>query len=265
MTEALFVLSTGRCGTQWLASMLQQICGNSATVMHEPLGDDYAPREMLSAGDPAKLTAALAEPILAHVDEIEAVLESRSYIECGHPSWSSIPYLIERFARRIRVVHLVRHPVPTAWSWVTQTAYCPPMGPHVRERVLLSPFDEGIRLKSFRDGWAGITPYEKALFYWAEVNTFGLNLGRRVSVPWMQVSIEDLLRGDALPRLLAFAGIDAAAAVVGVVDEYRAHSEFWCDSGLITRHAEVLTVARELGSDPLDFDEPHLRRRYFAR
>jgi hypothetical protein len=264
MTEALFVLSTGRCGTQWLASVLKEICGESVEIMHEPLGDDYAARRMLAAGNPAKLAPDVAEPILAHLDAIEHTLETRSYIECGHPSWSTMPYLIERFAGRIRVVHLVRHPVPTAWSWVTQTAYCPPMGPHVREKVLLSPFDEGIRLTSLRDRWAGMTPYEKALFYWAEVNTFGLDLGRSATVPWMQVRIEDLVRGDALSRLLAFAGVDVASAPIGVVDDYRAYSEFWCDSRLIFRHPEVLGVARELGYDPLEFDEPKLRKRYYA-
>jgi hypothetical protein len=263
MTEALFVLSTGRCGTQWLASVLRRMCGDSIDVRHEPLGSDYAPREMLAARDPSKLDAVLAGPILAHVDEIEQTLATRSYIECGYPSWSTIPYLIDRFAGRVRIVHLVRHPVPTAWSWVSQTAYCPPMSPHLQEKVLLTPFDEGIQFESFRARWPEMTPYEKALFYWAEVNAFGQRL--RDSVPWMQVRFEDLLRGDELSRLLTFAGIDGSAAPTEVIDEFRAHSGFWCDSRLITRHAEVLDVARELGYDPLDFDESKLRRRYYAR
>jgi hypothetical protein len=265
MTEALFVLSTGRCGTQWLASVLQQVCGDSAEVRHEPLGDDYAPREMLAAGHPAKLDPDLAEPIPAHVDAIEQTLTTRSYIECGHPSWSTMPYLIERFAGRIRVVHLVRHPVPTAWSWVSQQAYCPPMSSHLLEKVLLSPFDEGIRFASFRDRWPMMNPYEKALFYWAEVNAFGLDLRHKSAVPWMQVRFEDLLRGADLSRLLVFAGLDAAAATVGMVDEFRAHSGFWCDSRVIARHPEVLEVAAELGYDPFDFDESKLRQRYYAR
>lgn len=264
MTEALFVLSTGRCGTQWLASVLQRICGDSAEVTHEPL-DDYAAREMLAEGDPAKLDSNLAEPILTHLDAIEQTLRTRSYIECGHPSWSTVRYLIDRFAGRMRVVHLVRHPVPTAWSWVSQQAYCPPMGGHLREKTLLSPFDSGIQFESFRDRWSVMNPYEKALFYWAEVNAFALRLQRSVTVPWMQVRFEDLLHGDALPRMLAFAGLDGTTETAGIVDEFRAHSGFWCDSRVIARHPEVLEVAVELGYDPFDFDEAKLRRRYFAR
>src|SRR4051795_10208585 len=141
MSEALFVLSTGRCGTQWLASLFERGGGDRADVRHEPLGSDYAARQMLAAGDPARLGSELAGPILAHIEEIERVLETSSYIECGHPAWSTVPYLIRRFPGRIRIVHLVRHPIPTAWSWVTQLAYCPPMAPHFPEKVLLSPFD----------------------------------------------------------------------------------------------------------------------------
>jgi hypothetical protein len=265
MTEAIFVLSTGRCGTQWLASVLSQICDDSVEVKHEPLGDDYAPRAMLEAGDPAKLDPDLAEPILAHVDDIEQILRTRSYIECGYPSWSTLPYFIDRFPGRVRVIHLVRHPVPTAWSWVTQSAYCPPLGPHLREKVLLSPFDKGVHFASFRKKWDEITPYEKALFYWAEVNAFGLRLQRSTVVPWLTVRFEDLLRGEALARLVAFANLDAAAARapgLEIVDEFRAYAWFWCDPRRIENHPEVLEIADALGYDPLDFDEAALRRRY---
>jgi hypothetical protein len=269
MPEALFVLSTGRCGTQWLASMFDRVGGGAVDVRHEPLRTDYAAREMLAAGDPSGLDPQLAEPILTHIEEIERVLDTRSYIECGHPAWSSIPYLIRRFPSRIRVVHLVRHPVPTAWSWVTQLAYCPPMAAHLPEKVLLSPFDEGVRLESFRDRWAVMNPYEKALYYWAEVNAFGLALERESSVPWIRIRFEDLSRQEEIARLIDFAGMDATAvseaAGIGVVDDHRAHTPFWCDSSLILRHPEIVALAEVFGYDASDFDDTRLRRRYYAR
>jgi hypothetical protein len=166
-------------------------------------------------------------------------------------------------------VHLVRHPVPTAWSWVTQLAYCPPLAPHFPEKVLLSPFDEGVCFESFRDRWAGMNPYEKALYYWAEVNAFGLAMERESSVPWMRIRFEDLQRQDELARLIDFAGLDAAAvsetAGIGVVDDHHAHAPFWCDSGLIRRYPEIVALAEDFGYDPLDFDDAKLRRRYYAR
>src|SRR5262249_56593717 len=109
-----------------------------------------------------------------------------------------------------------------ALSWVTHSAYTPPLAPHVAEKVLLSPFDEGVGFSAYRERWSALTPYEKALFYWAEVNAFGLRLERRAGVPWLRVRFEDLLCGDALPRLLHFAGVATRPATCeGAVDEYR--------------------------------------------
>lgn len=262
MTSALFVLSTGRCGTQWLAGALAAALGDRAEVQHEPLGDDYAPREMLGAG--AEPDPELAGFIDEHVRAIEQTLESRHYVECGHPLWSALPYLLRRFAGRARVIHLVRHPVPVAFSWLTMSAYTPPFVSYVPERVLLSPFDAGVQFPAFRERWPSMTPYEKALFYWAEVNALGLRLEREAGVPWLRVRFEDLVRGDALPRLVEFAGGDANNAVApkGVIDKFVYLTECWADPRLIERHPEVMAVALELGYDPLAFDVDMLRARY---
>jgi hypothetical protein len=265
VTEALFVLSTGRCGTQWLAGVLARACADRAEVTHEPLDSDYAPRAMLAAGDPAGLAADIAAPIHEHVAVIEETLATKSYIECGHPLWSTLPYLLERFAGRARVVHLVRHPVPTAFSWVTQSVYTPPLSRHVEEKVLLSPFDEGVQFPEYRHRWPSLTPYEKALYYWAEVNAFGLRLEERTEVPWLRVRFEDLLRGAALPRLLEFTGIDAdSTSPARAVDDFHFVTTSWSDPRAIGRHPEVVRVAEALGYDPLRFDEEQLRRRYSA-
>ena len=85
----------------------------------------------------------------------------------------------------------------------------------------------------------------------------------------MRVRFEDLARRNEIERLIDFAGLDAAAASdaagIGVVDDYRAHAPFWCDSGLISRHPEVVALAEAFGYAPADFDDTKLRRRYYAR
>lgn len=264
MNDATFVISTGRCGTQWLAEVLRSAAGDTAVVAHEPLGDDYPQRSMLAAQHPGNLDAEAAEPLLDHVASIEQTLLTKPYIECGHPLWSSLPYLLERFAGRVRVIHLVRHPVPTAWSWLTQRAYCPPLAPHLPERVLLSPFDDGIRLTAFRERWSSLTPYEKSLFYWAEVNVFALHLQTVAGVPWTRFRIEDLSRGVGLQELLAFAGLDSQPPAIEPVDKFHFLANA-CDLHLVERHPEVMEVARSLGYEPLAFDEDDLRRRYLPR
>ena len=264
MSRALFVVSTGRCGTQWLAHALAQRLGDSAVVEHEPLDNDYAPRAMLAARDPHRLDAELAQPILEHIDSIEETLQSKPYIECGYPAWSTIPYFVERFRDRVKIVHLVRDPIHTAYSWLTQHAYTPPMSPHLRERVLLSPFDDGVRHPSYQKRWASLTPYEKALYYWLEVNTLGVELAESTAVPVMRIRFEELFRPESIDRLLAFAGLTAVngEGEPPRVDEFRFALAAWDDPHLISRHPEVVSLASKLGYGTNAIDEESLRKRY---
>lgn len=267
MTEALFVLSTGRCGTQWLAEALRGVAGDRAVVAHEPLDNDYAPRKMLGVRTPEALDPALAEMVAEHLASIDDTLKERNYIECGHPLWSTLPFLLERFAGRVRVLHLVRHPVPTAISWVTESAYTAPLASHLREKVLLSPFDEGVRFPSYRELWPSLTPYEKALYYWTEVNALGLELEASSAAPWMRVRFEDLFSSsDAIEAIARFAGLDGSVAVSSsrAVDGFRYLTRVWSDPRLIARHPETVSIAERFGYDPLGFDEMKLRQRYHA-
>lgn len=267
MHAAVFVISTGRCATQWLTEMLRQRCGDGVDVRHEPLHLKYSPRQMLGAGDPSNLEPALAQPILDHVADIEATLETRPYIECGFPLWSSLPYLLNRFAGRARVVHLTRHPVPVAWSWVAQQAYCEPLAPHLKMKEPLSPFDEGIRFVSYRERWSALHPYEKALFFWAEVHAFALRLAEGVHVPWLTLRYEELFSESTLQRILTFSDIagNRQASTLNektVIDAHPFRAGVWCDPCLIEHHRDVVAIATRLGYDALAFDPDKIRDRY---
>ena len=268
MNAALFVVSTGRCGTQWLAAMVKRFAGDAAVATHEPLEHDYPIRQMLGARDLHRLDPDLAEPLNEHVGFIEQTLRSKPYIECGHPSWSSIPFLVERFRGRVKIVHLVRHPVQTAFSWLTHFAYCPPPASYLPEKILVSPFDEGVRYPSYRERWASMTPYEKALYYWLEVNALVLDVAESDDVPSLRIRYEDLFRGGVLDRFLAFAGLPARNHDDGAerkqVDEFRYGSPVWCDPRLIDRHPDVISLASRLGYDTTAIDEEALRRRYLT-
>ncbi len=266
MNTATFILSTGRCGTQWIAANLTAACNGSAVIEHEPLHDRYYPRAMLAGNDPEK-TGNAAE-VHAHCDRIEAILKEKSYIECGWPAWGAIPYLLQRFAGRIKIVHLVRHPLPVACSWVSHRAFCPPIIqglPGFREKILASPFDEGTAFSQCRDKWGGMNPFEKTLFFWSEVNALGLRLEAGSDVPWLRIRFEDLFCGNALKQLTDFLGLAApdAMALSKSQDEYRYVCDSWWNPRDIQKHPDVMEVAERLGYDPLDFDEQKLRGRYF--
>lgn len=268
MKRAIFVISTGRCGTQWLAAALSDVCGAEAEVTHEPLHLRYAPRLMLGAGDPEALDSSIAQPIHQHVAHIEATLAERTYIECGYPLWSTLPYLLRRFAGRVSVVHLVRHPVETACSWLTQQAYCPPLAPHLQPKEPLTPFDDGIRFSSYRERWPALHPYEKALFYWAEVHAFALQLARDSDAPWLRVRFEELFAAETLQRILRLGSIRSrgvwSATNMHNVDAHRSVAGLWCDPAAITWHPDVVELSARLGYDALAFDAGQLRRRYLG-
>lgn len=250
MHKATFFLSTGRCGTQWLATHLAAAFGDRALVVHEPLQTEYQPRRMLAAvsGNPEIHPSPQAE---AHIAKIARSLDERPYVECGHPCWSSLPWIAQRLRDHLRIVHLVRSPADTAASWVSRGAHIPPILPHCRERELISPFDEGSTFGEYRERWANMLPYEKCLIYWSEVNALGLRLEGRFPNAWLRLRYEDLFRGDGAIRLLEFLGLEPDPDFLSAreirEDQHRWVPESICDERLIENHPRVREIARVFG------------------
>jgi hypothetical protein len=265
---ATFILSTGRCGTQWIATVLGKIYADCLRVEHEPLHDRYAARQTLRAGALGHPLAALPPAVLQHLDHIENLLETQPYLECGHPNWSTLPYLVDRFPERIRIVHLTRHPVPTCYSWLTHGAFQPPLLPHLPEKILLSPFDEGIRFKHYQDRWDQLLPFEKCLFYWAEVHAFALDLETRLREPWLRLKYEDLFQGQGLQQLLEFLGLPLRESLLPqttqVVDQYRYLTAVWQDWRVIHQHSSVIPITQTLSYDLTEINEMAFCQRYLG-
>lgn len=263
MSYAAFILSTGRCGTQWIAATLAEHYGDRIRVTHEPLHQGYDARNALSGTG----SAGSGEKD-RHLDRIETRMADRPYLECGHPCWSSIPLLAERFQGRVRIIHLTRHPVPTCCSWLTHGAFQPPLAPHLPEKVLLSPFDPGMRFQEYRDMWDRLVPFEKCLYYWIEVNAFAMDWENSLGVPWLRLRFEDLFQGNGLARLLAFLDLPLNEAVAGrrsrVIDEHRFLSPGWQDWQTIHQHPRAVAVAEALGYDLQAVNADQLARRYLG-
>ncbi|YCM44206.1 hypothetical protein V2O64_23135 [Verrucomicrobiaceae bacterium 227] len=262
MKTATFILSTGRCGTQWIADTLRSSYSESMVVEHEPLYSKYEPRKAVSRD----ITKPLNPEVAAHLDRIEKVLETHDYLECGHPLWSSAPLLSRRFEGRVRFVHLVRHPVPLSFSWQRNWAFQDPLLPHLPAKILLSPFDEGMQFPEYRERWDTMRPFEKCLYYWVELNAFALKFHESVAAPWLQLKYEDLFNGDGLAGLLDFLGLpldhtlESARSVVK--DRYRFVVDGLDDWRIIERHEAVMSLATRLGYRLEDLDDERLRRRY---
>lgn len=266
MPTLTMFLTTGRCGTQWLTATLAELYPR-LRVEHEPIGPLYAPRRHFRRWeDPERV---LAEPAVAlHLQRI--LSQETDYVETGWPLFPALPYLARAAPERLRVVHLTRHPVPTALSHMAHSTYAgsPRDDPFTR-LATLAPTDERVFQADYRARWEMLTPYEKCLYWWTEVNLFGLEFAEHAPhIPLLRVAAEPLLAGapDVREGLLTFLGLSdhpgLTAAGQRVIDRWRHHTDQPVEPELVARHPRTLQTAAALGYDALDYDARALRERY---
>jgi hypothetical protein len=253
--RATFFISTGRCATQWVHKTLADAFPDTAVVTHEPILAAYNPRRFLRAGD--RLPELLQDPVVAeHIAMIRRTLgEGRPYVEAGWPCYPALPLLVGELGGRVNFVHLVRNPVFTAFSLATHLVYD-------RDDWIASgaitPDDPGVVQKELASSWKKMGMYEKCLFWWTEINLYGLDLRREhPTVPYLLVRYEDLFApGEpaTLRRMVEHCGLaftaELAAARARTVDDFRQKAEP-ADWELIFRYPRTVSLARELGY-PLD-------------
>jgi len=252
---ATFFISTGRCATQWVHRTLADAFPDSAVVTHEPILAAYDPKRFLRAG--ARLPELLRDPEVAgHVEMIKRTLDAgKPYVEAGWPCYPALPLLARELDGRVAFVHLVRNPVFTAFSLATHVVYD-------RDdwiaKGAITPDDPGIVQKELASSWKKMTMYEKSLFWWTEINLYGLEVKREhPAVPYLLVRYEDLFapgEPDTLRRMVEHCGLPFTEALAGVreqtVDGFRQKAEP-ADWDLIFRYPRTVALARELGY-PLD-------------
>jgi hypothetical protein len=259
-------LSTGRCATQWLAATLRELHPEVRSE-HEPIGPLYAPRRHFRCyREPQRV---LDEPAVA--EHLAGVLvEPLPYLETGWPLFPALPHLAAVIPARLRVVHLTRHPVPTALSHLAHNSYAgSPRQDAFTRLATLGPGDPRVFQPRYASRWEALTPYEKCLFWWTEVNLFGLEFASRFpDIPLLRIQSEALLApaSEDLPRMLDFAGIafdERWAEALGTpVDRWRHHTEQDVDPALVRDHPRTVETAARLGYDALEFDRAALRSRY---
>jgi hypothetical protein len=243
-------LSAGRCGTGWLASQLHDRYAQ-LEVEQAPIGALYQPRRYFRRyADPS---AILEVPeVRRHVERLDRT--TTAYVETGWPLLAALPLLAERFASRLRIVHITRHPVPTALLHHADGSYAGSRRRNPYSRLAtLAPRDRNVFQPHYARTWAQLSAYEKCLFWWTEVNLFGLELpGRFGTIPLLRVQAEDVFSGEREPlgRLLAFMelpwhrGWQRRGALT--LDRWpRPHDGV--DPLEVHRHPATVETARELG------------------
>ena len=139
MKRAIFVLSTGRCGTQWLNYIFSKYYSDELHTTHEPLNNAYHPRKQLNRSSTKTYLNYAPSEVLDHINFISNTLSEKIYLETGYPCWSSIKYFLDIFKQHIKVIHLTREPLNLAQSWMTLGAYQRPILPRQKMKILLTP------------------------------------------------------------------------------------------------------------------------------
>lgn len=262
--DATFFLSTGRCGTQWLQKTLSAVYRDKAKVTHEPVRAAYSAKRYLRAGnfDPLLSSGRIAR----HLASIKETLETKRYIETGWPGYAVLPFFIGQLEDRVRIVHLVRHPVNAALSMATHKPYG---RPDWIKGFALTPFDRGIVQKELASAWPTMNSYEQCLFWWTEINLYALELQELYpDIPFFFLRYEDLFGadGEAMKALVAFMGLGYVPTLEAhkakTVDKFQFKS-YPVDWTLIFKYPKTVALAERFGYDLGEFPTQKITARYF--
>lgn len=271
MYDIIFFHATGRSGTQWFAKQLQRSYGDLAVVTHEPIQYAYQPKRFLRRYDAQTYAEMLALPqVNEHIEYIESTSKNKLYIEIGFPSYAAIPALYNRFGSRLKLVHLVRHPVLNAASQVTHGWYDPVRRRDMAEAILLTP-EHNVHQWYYKSKWNGLTPFEKCLFFWSEFHLHSLELHERFpAMAYSRIRFEDIFSSahavDALQSLVGFMGLPWRNALTENLQQKEdqwprkvARLDNWQD---IYNHPQALALALQFGYDLDSVTNAELNERY---
>ena len=168
--RAIFILSTGRCSTQYLTRLLA-LGRPRAEVVHEGAGPNYMPARVFRQGGYDQVIDRI-KPLRTHLFDIEAVLaEGKTFIDTGWPSYAWGPYFAQRFGAAFGFAHLVRNPFAVAASMSSHTLL-DDLDIKLSKFGVIRPHHPKALFAEFSGQYPSFTRYERGLYHWLEVNTY---------------------------------------------------------------------------------------------
>jgi len=199
-SEPVFVLSTGRCGTELLTKLFDATSGVACNHNEAP---ELIHSSVLAWRKGQEDFDAYVEAVRAGRFELmaEAKLRGRRYIETNCRITFFAPHVLALFPKA-RFIHLVRHPASFVRSTVRRGAY---EGTYA-DLGRISPVDgEAAEL------WSEWSSIQRCAWLWAETNAFIEDFRSVVdSERFLRVSAEDLFKSPAtFNRILEHCGLAA--------------------------------------------------------
>ncbi|MEZ5647714.1 MAG: hypothetical protein R3E60_01945 [Alphaproteobacteria bacterium] len=270
--SVILFLSCGRTGTQWFADKLAHYYSDLAEVVHEPMGNSYQSVHFFRQPSADREQGTLKD-ITRHFQSIHRTLSNKHYIESGWPAYAAIPAFYKQFPQQFRLVHMVRNPLHNAASMTTLHFYQPRNDEEATffSTNLLTPETATIKHLEYRALWNNLSIFEKNLFQWLEINSWGEDLQALYpEMPYHQIKFENLFGDSDLPlrQVLNFIGLpirpDILEARHSPKDDHRSYTHHPLEPEVLKRHPRVLQLAYRYGYADADlFPNPtQLAQRY---
>jgi hypothetical protein len=195
-------LSTGRCGTTFLYNTFRPD-HEALHVSHESLHANLAgPALYHRAYDKATQQEMLGQPRLRQqIDDWLAIAEKRPVVEFGWTMAATAPLLHGLIGKRLRILVLHRHPVEVAGSFANLGYYRVVKSPS----SAITPYHARVLYGSFRARWKDMSPYERGLYRWLEINAFAQECLQSLEIVRSLVLSSEALFADTSSALRSIA------------------------------------------------------------
>lgn len=253
--KCLFVLSTGRCGTTTLTSLLSLSPGIHAVHMPHPQYREETRHAYqafpLSRGEARRYLQAYAWSRIGPLRR--SLVSGKYYAECSCRLTFFGPELASFFPRA-RFLHLYRNPADVVRSGMRRGYYVN----HGWDPYRITPRSDDPHAES----WSEWGPFEKCCWFWKEINRFSLETVSSLDpARTRSVRFESLVSpdGQAARELFEWLGVatppqDEIRRVISVPENAQREGEFprwpdWTEAQKETLAAIAGLVAVRLGYD----------------
>ena len=261
------VLSTGRCGTQFLQKWFEYLNEEHIIATHEPLQFEYRPRSVLN-GEKYYDLLAEHENIREHFNKINNYLsDGKTYIETGWPVFAWAPYIKDRFGNDVKFIHVTRHPIRFALSLKSIGFF----QEQIRndgwiKHCQIDPFLRDIKHSRYQTSWNRMSVLERCLYHWLEINEFIWDFCDVCDANHIfRVKSEQMFaKPGSRAELLQFCGIEVKHRInnPGFMDSHQKDMALDIDIHQIHKSEPLLNMSRKLLYDFLDIDYRKIEKRF---
>lgn len=206
MHPIVLAISTGRCGTSFLADTFKETYhDHTSWISHEYLRSDVThPAAFFRCYSPAchkKMANSTIDQLLL---EWGRAAQRGPVVDFGWNMRSLVPYFSAMLGDQLRTLFIHRHPVFTAASMEINGFYSIYKSPS----NMLEPSHPRALHPQFGTRWASMTPFEKCLYNWLETNSYAIEVSKRFpAMRFLEVRSRNVFRSDEeLARIARFAG-----------------------------------------------------------